>query len=503
MQTTVLQLAESVNHDTRKMSGVACGKMSGVAYDTAWAARIINEEGKPLFPECLQWLLENQYPDGSWGSQAVNYHDRLLSTLSAVMALKEINENKYYGYIQRGQAYIWENMENLTMDDYRLIGSELLFPSLMEQAESMGLDVPYMKVYLREKDAKLKKIDESLWYSPLTTLSFSLEFLGDAVDVERLKYVQLPNGSVANSPAATAFFLRYIKNARALEYLKEILVSTGDGSVMTVYPIDVFEYGWTLYNLMLAGLYFERYTEICNFLLEHLGSSGVGSSTGSPVADADDTAVVLKVLHDMGYPVDVCVLDKYNVGDYYLTFNFELDPSVSTNIHVLDFVKSCLEFPEREDVVERLVHFLRKEMHCGGFWIDKWHASPYYPTSHAILALCDVDSSLAQKAVSWILKTQHENGMWGENGGTVEETSYVVQALMYYHRYAEHIDTVSVSKAVSALNRERLSLSSGAADLWVGKVLYTPVRVIWSSIASAQFMGEAGDFTTSGIVSWR
>lgn len=488
MQTAVLQLAESLKHQG--------GKISGVAYDTAWTARIADRSGKLVFPECVEWLLENQHLDGSWGSQVLNYHDRVISTLSAVMALAEIDKNRYRGHIQRGEAYIWENIKNLQLDEHRLIGSELLLPSLMEQADLMGLDVPHhMKVYQKEKDAKLEKIDESMWYSPLTTLSFSLEFLGDNVDSERLQYAQLPNGSVTNSPAATAFFFRHRKDTKAIRYLKNILSLTGDGSVMTVYPIDVFELGWTMYNLMLAGLYFERYTEICDFLWSHMKSSGVGHSTEWPVCDGDDTAIICKILHDMQYPVDVGVLDEYAMGDYYLTYNFELDPSVSTNIHVLDFVKSCLEFPDREEVMERLARFLRGKMSPQGFWMDKWHASPYYPTSHAVLALCDVEPSLAERAVAWIMNTQNENGLWGKNDGTLEETAYAVQALMYYHQHAERINIERVSKAISTLNIKVTSLLSAVQnDLWVGKALYNPVRVVWSSIASAQFMARAANF---------
>jgi halimadienyl-diphosphate synthase len=497
MQTTVLQLVEPGKQQE--------GRMSGVAYDTAWAARVANESGKPMFPECIRWLLENQHPDGSWGSQAANYHDRIISTLSAIMALKEIDGNTYYDQIRRGEAYIWENMKRLALDDYRLIGSELLFPSLMEQAESMGLNVPsHLKVYQKEYNIKLKKIDRSLWYSPLTTLSFSLEFLGDAVDTEQLPNVQLSNGSVANSPSATAFFLKYKKSKRAINYLREILSLTRDGSVMTVYPIDVFEYGWTVYNLMLAGLYFERYTEICDFLANHLQPSGVGPSVESPVPDADDTAVVLKVLHAMGYPVDVGILNEYNAKEHYLTFNFELDPSVSTNIHVLDFIRSCSEFPDREEVVEKLVRFIKKEMCPDGFWIDKWHVSSYYPTSHAVIALSTVDQSLAQRAVSWLLETQNENGMWGKNGGTLEETSYAVQALMYYHQHVESIDVDKVARAVSVLNMGGFAPVLNMADLWIGKVLYTPIRVLWSSVASARFMARAGNpKMTVPSVYWR
>ncbi len=494
MQHTILQSTEST---VRSEEGIT----SGVAYDTAWTARVMDQSGNSLFPECVKWILENQKPDGSWGSQVLNYHDRIISTLSAVIALRELNGRRYESYIQKGESYLWENIKNLKEDSYRLIGSELLLPSLMRQAESMGLDLPYhLKVYQEEYNKKLERVRESLWYSSFTPLSFSLEFLGDNVNIERLADIQLPNGSVTTSPAATAFFLKHRKDARAFMYLRKILQITGDGSVMTVYPIEVFEYGWTIYNLMLAGLYFERYAEICNFLFKHLENSGhLCWSTESPIASADETTVVCKILYDMHYPVDFRVLEKYYTGDYFLTLESELDPSVSTNIHMLDFIETCREYPNRSEVVEKLLQFLRREMNSAGFWMDKWHISPYYPTSHAIIALCDADPSLAEKAVSWILESQNTRGTWGT---TLEETAYAVQALMYYHQNVEPIDLKGVSRAMLALNVDDVtSLSSNLPDLWIGKVSYTPIRVLWSSMVSAQFMARSAGLKTSVSVS--
>ena len=450
------------------------GITSGAAYDTAWTARVVNESGRPLFPECVQWLLHHQREDGSWGSHVHNYHDRIISTLSAVCALQELDESQYKHYIKKGETYIWENIKNVQKES-RLIGSELLIPSLMEQAESLGLHLPYhVHTYQREYNEKLKKIDESLWYSPLTTLSFSLEFLGDNVDVQQLPAVQLPNGSVATSPAATAFFLRSIKDVKAVAYLKEILSVTGDGAVMTVYPIEVFESSWIMYNFMLAGVYLDWFSAACNFLFTHLRHAGVCWSVQSPLMSADETAVTLKVLHNMQYSVDFDVLSCYNAGDYFITLPFELDPSVSTNIHVLEVVKDCPSFCEREEIIEKLVHFLEKRMCSDGFWIDKWHTSPYYCTSHAIFALHDLDSSLTEKAVSWIADSQHENGMWGKEGGTLEETAYALQALQYSG--VECCENVSTAPLREVPDHR---------DLWVGKVLYTPVRVVWSSVMSA------------------
>jgi halimadienyl-diphosphate synthase len=485
MQKTILQLAEPAEQHE--------GKMSGAAYDTAWVARLMNDQGKPVFPECIQWLLINQKSDGSWGSRVLNYHDRVLSTLSAIMALKETYGTMFESQITKGENFIWDHMKDLESESCKFVSSELLLPSMMEQAESMHLNLPFdMKIYEKEYHRKLNKIDETLRYSPLTTLSHSLEFLGDSVDPNRLSEILLSNGCVGNSPAATAFLLRYRKDERGFMFLRQALQSTGDGSVMTVYPINVFEYLWTTYNLMIAGLYFERYFEICDLLLGCVGRHGVGMSTEFPVPDADDTSVLCKILNEMQYFVDYGILDAYNLGDYFATYTFELDPSVTTNIHVLDCVKSCKDFPEREVIIEKLIRFLRRNIRSDGFWEDKWHISPYYATCHAVFTLCGIDSDLTERAISWILRTKNSNGTWGKNGGTLEETAYAIQALMYYHRHVEHIDVRRLSKSLPYLSLGGHAPSYiSLPDLWVGKVLYTPMRIVWSSIASAQFMGGA------------
>ena len=70
--------------------------LSVSSYDTAWVAMIPspNSGKEPFFPECVNWLLDNQLHDGSWGP--LNPHhlltkDALLSTLACVLALKRWN----------------------------------------------------------------------------------------------------------------------------------------------------------------------------------------------------------------------------------------------------------------------------------------------------------------------------------------------------------------------------------------------------------------------------
>lgn len=461
------------------------GKTSGAAYDTAWVMRITDSGGHPLFPQCVQWILSHQKADGSWGSQITHYHDRIISTLGAITALREVYGNRFNTKIEQGEKYIWDTIEKLKYDSNRLIGSELLLPALMEQAETAGLNLPFHKTpYTHECTQKLAKIDESMWYSPETTLSFSLEFLGEDVNLKSLSTAQLPNGSIANSPAATAYFLTHWHEPDAVNYLKEILSLTRDGSIMTVYPVNTFEYGWVIYNLILAQSYHEWYRSVCTFLQDHLTATGIGCSTVSPLSDADDTAIVYKILSHMGYPVDFSVFDTYEQEEYFLTYHFEMDPSVSTNIHVLDLVISCPDFPQREDILEKLLHFLKKSM-VDNHWVDKWHISPYYPTCHAILSLSQIDPTLADQAIHWIIDSQNPDGTWGLQGGSYEETALALQALFSYNRI-EHVDLQCTKQPLGYITS--MHPAGVLEPLWIGKVLYCPLRVVQSSLLSAELM---------------
>ena len=55
------------------------GEISISAYDTAWVALVmdLNGSGGPQFPSSLQWIVENQLPDGSWGDSIFLAHDQI------------------------------------------------------------------------------------------------------------------------------------------------------------------------------------------------------------------------------------------------------------------------------------------------------------------------------------------------------------------------------------------------------------------------------------------
>jgi hypothetical protein len=40
-----------------------------------------------------------------------------------------------------------------------------------------------------------------------------------------------------------------------------------------------------------------------------------------------------------------------------------------------------------EEATEKVRKWLSGSRTDYGYWIDKWHVSPYYPTAHAVIAL--------------------------------------------------------------------------------------------------------------------
>jgi len=68
------------------------GDMSAAAYDTAFAARVrdANDKDTLAYPQTLSWLLKNQNPDGSFGTTLPIAKERLIATLSGVLALVDL-----------------------------------------------------------------------------------------------------------------------------------------------------------------------------------------------------------------------------------------------------------------------------------------------------------------------------------------------------------------------------------------------------------------------------
>ncbi len=469
-------------------------RLSPSAYDIAWMARVRADDGGPRWPDLIDWLLEHQWPDGSWGGAIPYYHDRILCTLSALIALRENRDGPLAeAAIRRGEQYIWKNLQFLRHDLMELVGFELILPTLLAQAQKLGLDVPqHFCGYGRIRDSKLRLLPLDMLYTPGVSVAFSIEFLGDEGDPARLRHLQGKNGAIANAPSTTAYLLTHAgnHNPAALEYLE--CVRALPRGAPDFYPLRTFEVTWVLEHLAFGDLPLSELVtpSLWQELQAGITTQGIGFDPQFGISDGDTTSVTLHILALGEQPVDPAVLRFFEEPKtrIFRTFAFERNMSVGTNIHALEALAVIPDYPDRRQVWENIVATLLDHQLYQTYWIDKWHASPFYVTSHALVALTQMGEHqlvVHSQVVGWLLHTQRSDGSWGYfDRGTAEETAYALLALLHYHRYIAPINTDVLRRGAAYLYRA-WETETTYPELWIAKTLFTPDDIIRAAILAA------------------
>ncbi|MGF1507291.1 MAG: response regulator [Anaerolineae bacterium] len=471
------------------------GVMSNSAYDAAWLVRL-GDIAPDLSEAALDWLRANQLEDGSWGTPEFDYHhERLVCTLAAMIALHRHGHNGDSERIRRAADTLEMWLGGFWFDPAgETIGFELLIPTLLSEAQDLGLldiDVTeVMMTYAAERTRKLSRLPERTIIRYVTA-AFSSELGGeDALDLLDVDHLQEANGSVAYSPAATAFFAIHIRpvDERALDYLRQV---TRNGGAPNNTPIDIFEASWTLWNLSLLPSLDDELCAAAQPLLDLLEAHwddrrGVGACSGFSLVDCDDTSVVFEVLTRFQREPSLEAVLQYEVDTHFLCFPMESNPSISTNIHVLGALHAA-DYPADAPSVRKVITFLRANRVSDAFWFDKWHASPYYPTGHAIISLLPYEPDLAVPAVDWLVETQNPDGSWGFYIPTAEETATCLQALLLWQRAGHDVPAEVVTRGLAWL---RDHTAPPYPMLWIGKSLYTPEKVVENLVHSTLLLAE-------------
>jgi halimadienyl-diphosphate synthase len=483
--------------EARELLRNLAGRLNASPYDIAWMARVPAEgRSGAHWPQLIDWLLEHQWPDGSWGGEISYHHDRALCTLAALIALKEAEMRSGVGRaIELGQRYLWNRMHFLHYDPIELVGFELILPTLLAEARKLQLDVPaHSYGYGRLRAAKLRLLPEELLYEPGTSSTFSIEFMGAHGDPLGLSILQGANGAIANSPATTAYLvLQSRQRQHALGYLESVLELPG--GVPSFYPFRTFETAWVLEHLAfgwqsLDGGLVEP--AIWAALQADLaaGQAGVGIDPLFGINDGDTTAVTLHALALGGQPVDPTVLHQFEEPQSrtFRTFAFERNASVVTNAHALEALSFMPDYPERGEVWDRIVSMLLATQEYQSYWIDKWHVSPYYATSHVLVAMITTREPLLSEclnSIQWFLHTQRDDGSWGYfDRGTAEETAYALLTLLHFHRDIGPVDGEVLRHGASFLRRSVEDERPHPA-LWIAKTLYAPESIVQAAILAA------------------
>jgi halimadienyl-diphosphate synthase len=472
------------------------GKMSNTAYDTAWAARL-GEIDKNISEKALKWICDHQLKDGSWGaSTPINYHDRVICTLAAMTALtKRGRRAQDRTQIEKGQIALDRiaagATKGLTANSAgATVGFEMIVPTLLAEAEALGI-IQHQHNHILGRLAHQRTTKLSLLQGQIVnrfvTMAFSAEMAGpDGLKLLDVDNLQEDNGSVGNSPSATAYFIMNLRsdNEKAFSYLRNTI--TLDGGVPNVAPFDTFERAWVLWNLSLTKVVDDEILRLSQPHLDFLQNAwepgkGIGPAANYTPKDSDDSSIAFEVLSRFNRPCDLEAILHYEQKNHFRCFQLEANPSISANIHVLGALRQA-GLEANHPSVQKIARFLALSKMDATFWFDKWHISPYYSSAHAIITCAGYMDDLVESTIAWISQTQNADGSWGYYSSTAEETAYCIQALLIWKRHDGKVDDEVIAKGAHWL---KAHTEPPYPPLWIGKCLYSPEFVVRSSILSA------------------
>ncbi|KAF8413939.1 hypothetical protein HHK36_001935 [Tetracentron sinense] len=225
--------------------------VSSSAYDTAWLAMVPDplRQDRPMFEECLDWVLKNQKENGFWGetdSQNNPTIDSLPATLACMVALRTWDVGTIN--IEKGLAFIHTNAEKLLTEPYdhnfpRWFA--IVFPAMVELARRTGLEVVFpdgldevmKEIYgERQRILEMEELVDKYHYPPLISYLEALPSSFD-IDKEDILVHLSEDGSLFQSPSATAGAFMATGNKGIMVYLKSLVQRCGPG-VPPMYPMD-------------------------------------------------------------------------------------------------------------------------------------------------------------------------------------------------------------------------------------------------------------------------
>ncbi|XP_027188128.1 ent-copalyl diphosphate synthase, chloroplastic isoform X2 [Cicer arietinum] len=373
------EIRKRINGVKLMLRSMEDGEISISAYDTAWVALVknVDDENKPQFPSSLQWIANNQLPDGSWGDELFVAHDRILNTLACVIALTTWNMHPHM--CEKGMQFFVENLKKLQDEnaEHMPIGFEVAFPSLLNIARSLNIEVPDDSPILKEifsmRDQKLKKIPREVLHKVPTTLLHSLEGMQN-LDWKQLLKLQSQDGSFLFSPSSTAFALMNTKDENALNYLHKI-VNKFNGGVPNVFPVDLFEHMWAVDRLERLGIsrYFQQeIKDSVNYVLRYWTDKGICWARNSEVQDIDDTAMGFRLLRLHGHQVSPDVFKHFEKSGEFVCFPGQLNQAVTG---MFNLYRASQVLFHGENILENAKDFSAKflaEKRASNQLLDKW-----------------------------------------------------------------------------------------------------------------------------------
>ncbi|XP_044967652.1 ent-kaur-16-ene synthase, chloroplastic isoform X2 [Hordeum vulgare subsp. vulgare] len=332
------------------------------SYDTAWVAMVPlpSSPRVPCFPQCVEWILQNQQSNGSWGlvqmDSSVN-KDVHSSTLACVLALKRWNVGREH--IRRGLRFIGRNFSIVTNEQIAApIGFNITFSGMFSLGTEMGLEFPVgqndLDRILHLREVELKRLVGDKSDGRKAYMAYAAEGLGNLLDWNQVMKFQRKNGSLFNSPSTTAAALIHNFDDKALQYLN-LLVSKFGNSVPTVYPTNIYSQLSLVDSLENIGISHHFSSEIKSIL--DMAYSFWLQRDEEIMLDVAACAMAFRLLRMNGY--DVSSDDLYHIDES--TFHHSLHGYLNDTKSILELYKaSKVSVSENEFILDNI-----------GYWSGK------------------------------------------------------------------------------------------------------------------------------------
>ncbi|ETS76585.1 hypothetical protein PFICI_11972 [Pestalotiopsis fici W106-1] len=504
---------------TAQCNGKGAGSMSSAIYDTAWLSMLrrpvdstsgATQLGDWLFPECFSFLVTQQLPTGGWESYATHV-DGILNTAAALLSiLKHLqtqpDNHDWRIRSQNATRALEQMLGEWDIHSTDQVGQEILVISLLQLLEKEGVLVafPLFGELRTIRDAKLAKLPASSVYKNRSTLYHSLEAFIGHIDFDRVKDRRETNGSLMNSPAATA---AYLMNATSWDvqseaYLRDVVDRDGGihcGGVPCAWPTTIFEISWVVPVLAEVGV---QPTEqdsagIAKVLMDALSQyNGVLGFAAGILPDVDDTAKGIETLELLGHGGSTSIeplIHAFEGEQHFLTYKGERTPSVSANCNVLSLLLLREDRAQYVPQIAKAASFAIN-LAYNGHVKEKWHRSElywimllarafalFYDHEDIIEAVFEMHPNLREQVpmvliqiLMRILHDQQANGSWSEcceitAYGILTLSSLVKLPFVRQLHKGNLIASMAIGKSYLVSNRQSWSKSR---FMWIEKVTY-------------------------------
>ncbi|MEC3981614.1 hypothetical protein [Amycolatopsis sp. H20-H5] len=450
------------------------GSFGACSYTTAQLARLRHPDGREVFPAARRWLLANQKPDGSWGGRIFFPHDRIVSTLAAMVALDEADirdrEGRCVAVLRAGE-YLNRNARRWRQAMGETVAFGPLMRELIGQAQRRELPLPY-----REWAGLGLPTAGRRCPTPGGSGSLPPAVLRPEPEMAAPGKFTGVDGAVGRTPADTAAYWTSTADPSALRHLRGIVALRPGGGVPSAYPTEVFELAFVLDYLRRADLPSTGAGMLPGRLRGLLDNHGcAGFSRTFP--DAGVMATALTVLSAAGHEIADLLpwLLAFETRSHFAGYPDERRAAVGVNARVLEaFGRHPAGYQPQ---IAKIARYLMDGRQDGAWWSDRGHVSPYYATAQVAFALPQALGDRLQSTRMWMIDSQRPDGSWGWfETGTAEETGFAVLALDALARRRWAVPP-KVWRAAAGYLRAHLA-DDDPPELWVGKTLFAPAQVV-------------------------